>query len=151
MNAVRNRRRRLSGAAALAVAGTLALAPLAAASNATAGATYVGSYSTGLSDAIAFKVSSNGKRVIELKVSTPFKCHGGCGGVGSASPGSTSIAKNGTFKVTLNLKFPATGSKAIGTVTVTGKFLKHGEATGTVKSHFNSSSAGETVRWSAVS
>jgi hypothetical protein len=139
-------RQRLFGAGALAVTVTFALGfalgGVAVASNATAGATYVGHYTGRPTDAITFKISANGKKVIDLSVDTPFKCNGGCGGVGSPSPGSASISKSIA---------PGSTTKAEGTDTVTGTFGKHGEATGTVKSHFNKSSAGETVSWTAVS
>jgi hypothetical protein len=148
-------RQRLFGAGALAVTVTFALGfalgGVAVASNATAGATYVGHYTGRPTDAITFKISANGKKVIDLSVDTPFKCSGGCGGVGSPSPGSASISKSGKFKVVLKIIAPGSTTKAEGTDTVTGTFGKHGEATGTVKSHFNKSSAGETVSWTAVS
>src|SRR5579871_1886672 len=121
---------------ALGAVATLAVATAASASSAVKGASYTGSYSDGAANAISFKVSANGKKVIDLNVSTPIKCQGGCGGIGSASPASASIAKNGKFKVTLNLVFPPGSNKSEGTETVTGEFLKHGTATGTVSSHF---------------
>ncbi len=132
----------------LAAAVALASSGIALASNAIKGASYSGSYAGARAGTISFKVSANGKQVLDLSVSTPFKCNGGCGGVSSPSGGSARIS-SGKFKVTL--KVPGLGSsKSIGSDTVTGKFLKHSEATGTVTSHFNSGSAGKTVDWSAV-
>ncbi len=119
------------------------------ASGAVKGASYVGSYAGAKSGTISFKVSANGKQVIDLSVSTPFKCGGGCGGVTSPSGGTAKISKQGKFKATLKLTAPGSG-KVYGSDTVTGKFLGHGEATGKVTSHFNASSAGETVSWTAV-
>jgi hypothetical protein len=144
-------RQGLFGAGALAVAVTFALGSIAIASNATAGATYVGHYNGRPTDEITFKISANGKKVIDLSIDTPFKCDGGCGGVGSPSPGSASISKSGKFKAVLKIIAPGSTTKAEGTDTVTGTFGKHGAATGTVQSHFNKSSSGETVSWTAVS
>jgi hypothetical protein len=144
-------RQRLFGAGAIAVTATLALGGVAVASNATAGATYVGRYKGRPTDEITFKVSANGKKVIDLVVDTPFKCNGGCGGVGSPNPGSASISHGGKFKAVLKIIAPGSTTKSEGTDTVTGTFGRHGEAIGTVKSHFNGGGAGETVSWSAVS
>ncbi len=144
-------KRGLFGAGTLAVMATFVLGGVAVASSATAGATYVGHYKGRSTDQITFKISANGKKVIDLSVATPFKCNGGCGGVGSPSPGSASISKSGKFKAVLTINAPGSTTKAEGTDTVTGTFGKHGEATGTVKSHFNRSSSGETVSWTAVS
>ena len=151
MSSSRHLRRRLCGSVVVTAMATLAVAATATASNATRGASYVGSYSDGATDAIAFKVSANGEKVIDLDVSTPVKCQGGCGGIGSASGASASISKNGTFKVKLTLVFPPGSNKSEGTETVTGKFLKHGMATGTVSSHFKGGSIDRTVHWTATS
>ena len=150
MSSARADLRRLCGAIALATTVTLAAAAVATASKVTKGGSYVGSYSDGETSAITFKVSANGKKVIDLDVSTPIKCGGGCGGIGSASNASASISKNGTFKVKLNLDFPPGSKKSEGTETVTGKFLKHGVATGTVSSHFNGGGESDrSVHWTA--
>jgi hypothetical protein len=151
MSRARDLGRRLCAAAAVAVAATLAVAGVAGASNATKGASYVGSYSDGATNAISFKVSANGKKVIDLAVSTPVTCKGGCGGIGSASRASASISKNGTFNVKLKLVFPPGSNKSEGTETVTGRFLKRGRATGTVSSHFKGASSDRTVHWTATS
>ena len=139
------------GAGVLAVAAALALAGVALASNATPGAAYVGHYQGRPTDEISFKVSANGKKVSDLLVDTPFKCNGGCGGVGSPSAGSASISKSGKFTTVLEILAPGPGAKAEGTDTVTATFGKHGEARGTVTSHFYKSSSGETVSWTAIS
>jgi hypothetical protein len=151
MRMVRDFEMRLCGIGAFAAVAMLAVVTGASASSAVKGASYQGSYSDGATDAISFKVSVNGKKVIDLDVSTPVKCEGGCGGIGSASQASASISKNGKFKVKLNLVFPPGSSKSEGTETVTGKFLKHGMATGTVSSHFNGGSSDRTVHWTATS
>jgi hypothetical protein len=151
MNSTRDLRRRLCGSVVVAAMASLVVAAVATASNATKGGSYVGSYSDGATDAISFKVSANSKEVIDLVVSTPVKCQGGCGGIGSASRASASISKNSTFKVKLKLVFPPGSTKSEGTETVTGKFLKHGRATGTVSSHFNGGGIDRTVHWTATS
>ena len=140
--------------AAVAVAAvTLASAGLALAAKQVRGATYVGHYKGVATEvnteAISFKVSANGKKLTGLSVSTPFKCGGGCGGVGSPSGGTARITREGTF--TVKLKIPAPGGQGSeGTDTVTGTFHAHGKAGGTVTSHFNHSGSGETKDWTAV-
>ncbi|HXW59553.1 MAG TPA: hypothetical protein VEJ23_08770 [Solirubrobacteraceae bacterium] len=143
--------RGLLAAGAVAVTATITLAAVALASNATPGATYVGHYTGRPTDEITFEVSGNGKKVIDLSVDTPFKCNGGCGGVGSPREGSATISKSGKFKAVLKILEPDSTTKSEGTDTVTGTFYTHGEAKGTVTSHFNKGSAGETVSWTAVS
>jgi hypothetical protein len=144
-------RQGLLSAGALAATMTLALAGAALASKPTAGATYTGHYTGSPTEGLTFKVSGNGKKVIDLAVDTPFKCGGGCGGVGSAKAGTATISKAGKFNVVLKILAPGPGAQAEGTDTVTGTFGKHGQAKGTVTSHFFHSSSGETVRWTAVS
>ncbi|HTZ63815.1 MAG TPA: hypothetical protein VMB51_06895 [Solirubrobacteraceae bacterium] len=137
-------------AGVVAVAAALTIAGGALASTATPGATYTGHYLGRPTDEISFKVSANGKKLIDLMVDTPFKCNGGCGGVGTPNAGSASISK-GKFKAVLKIPAPGPGAQAEGTDTVTGTFAKHGQAKGTVASHFYSSSSGETVSWTATS
>jgi hypothetical protein len=151
MSSARDLGSRMCGSVVVAVMAALVVAGVATASNATKGGSYVGSYSDGATNAISFKVSANGKQVIDLELSTPIKCQGGCGGIGSASRASARISKNGTFKVKLNLVFPPGSTRSEGTETVTGKFLKHGTATGTVSSHFKGLSTDRTVHWTATS
>jgi hypothetical protein len=151
MTSARGLKGRLYGSVALAAMAILAVAAVAKASNATKGGSYVGSYSDGATDAIAFKVSANGRKVIDLDVSTPIKCQGGCGGIGGASGASASISKHGKFKVKLQLVFPPGSNKSEGTETVRGKFLAHGMAKGTVSSHFKVAGGDRTVRWTATS
>ncbi len=137
------------GGAVLAAA-VLASSGIALASNAVKGASYIGHYQGGVTEAISFTVSANGKRVTDLSVTTPFKCSGGCGGVGSPIGGSARISEKGTFKITLKLVGPGS-TKSFGTDTVTGTFLKHGKAKGTVSSHFDADNDGKTVSWTATS
>jgi hypothetical protein len=139
------------GAGVLAITASLAPAGVALASYATPGATYAGHYQGRPSDQISFKVSANGKNVVDLSADTPFKCNGGCGGVGRPNAGSASISKSGKFEAVLKIPAPGPGAKAEGTDTVSGSFGKHGEASGTETSHFYKSSSGETVSWTAVS
>lgn len=128
----------------------LASASLAFAAKQVKGATYTGHW-TGIStETILFKVSSNGKRVVDLSVTTPIKCNGGCGGVGSPIGGSAAITRKGTFKVTLKIPTPGATGKSEGTDTVTGTFHAHGTASGKVTSHFKGGGAGATRTWSAT-
>ncbi len=143
--------KRLRGIGGLATVATLTVASVALASHAVKGASYIGSYSDGETNAISFKVSPSGKKVLDLTVQTPITCQGGCGGIGSGSPASAKISKKGAFKVTLNLDFPPGSNKSEGTETVTGKFLEQGFATGTVSSHFKGgTSSNRTVHWTAA-
>ena len=138
-------------AAVLAGVATLLCAAIAFASNAISGGSYTGHYSGGSSEGLTFKVSANGKKVFDFSVNTPVKCKGGCGGVGSASGGSATISKQGTFKVVLKIVFPSKPPRTEGTDVVTGTFLKHGKAKGTVSSHFtHGSSSDRTESWTAT-
>ncbi len=142
---------RVFGGAMVAAATVLAGAGIALASNAVAEGSYSGTYKQRPTDTISFKVSANGKRVIDIAVSTPFHCGGGCGGVQSPSGGTARISKHGTFKATLPLQTPGTHPSTFGHDMVTGKFLKNGQAKGTVSSHFDKSpSSDETVDWTAT-
>jgi hypothetical protein len=142
--------RHLCGGGALAAAAVLASAGIALASYAIKGGSYSGHYEGRVTEAISFIVSANGKQVMDLSVTTPFKCNGGCGGVESPSGGSARISKKGKFEATLKLMEPGS-TKSYGSDTVIGTFLKHGKAMGTVTSHFNGGSSGETVSWTATS
>ena len=135
-------------AGVLAAAGVVASAGAALAAHAIAGGSY---QSTGSSiGKISFKVSSNGKKVTDLDVSTPVHCSGGCGGIGSPIGGSARIHKN-KFKVTLHFYFPPGSHSSEGTDTVSGKFLAGGKAKGTISSHFkHGSSSDRTVHWIAT-
>jgi hypothetical protein len=83
-------------------------------------------------------------------VDTPIKCGGGCGGFSSGSGGSARVSKNGKFTVMLKVLGLGSTSDVIGTDTVTGTFLKHGGAKGTVTSHFIHGAGGRTVSWTAT-
>jgi hypothetical protein len=134
----------------LAVMAVLASAGIALGSNAVRGAAYIGHYAGGATEAISFKVSANGTKVTALFVDTPIKCSGGCGGIPSASGGSARIGRKGKFTVTMKLKALGSSTKVIGTDTVTGTFLRHGLAKGSVTSHFNSGGGGRTTGWTAT-
>ncbi len=142
--------RHLCKGGALVAAAVLSSGGVALASNAVKGASYSGHYPGGVTTSISFTVSANGKRVTDLSVTTPFKCSGGCGGVGSPIGGSARISEKGKFKITLKLVAPGS-TKSFGADTVTGTFLKHGKATGTVSSHFDADNDGKTVSWTATS
>lgn len=132
----------------LVVVTALAWAGIALAATPVKGGSYTGTYKGTVGDSISFKVSSNGKKLTGLYVSTPFKCSGGCGGVPSGSNGSAKITRKGTFKAKLKLVGPG-GTKPIGTDTVVGRFLSHGRAKGTVTSHFSAGS-GAKASWTAT-
>jgi len=144
-------RRRLACVGALTLGAALVAAGVALASDAVKSGSYIGHYKGGMTEAISFKVSANGKKVTDLSVETPFKCQGGCGGVESPSGGTASISKKGKFKVKLEIKAPGGSTTSVGTDTVVGTFESGGTAKGTVTSHFDAGSAGETVAWTATS
>jgi hypothetical protein len=134
---------------ALAAAAVLASAGIAFASNAISGASYTGHLNGEATETISFKVSTSGKRVIDLFADTPFKCSGACGGVPSVTGGSARISKNGKFRLTYKLK-DAGSTKSFGTDTISGTFHRHGLAKGTTASHFTTGNFGETVSWTAA-
>jgi hypothetical protein len=134
---------------ALAAAAVLASAGIAFASDALSGASYTGHLSGEATATISFKVSTNGKRVVDLSAGTPFKCGGGCGGVPSVTNGSARISKSGKFTLTYKLTDPGS-TKAFGTDTISGTFHKHGVAKGTTASHFTTGNFGKTVSWTAT-
>jgi hypothetical protein len=134
----------LVGAAAIA----LVCAGYALAAAPVRGGSYTGVYKGRAGSTISFKVSSNGKKLTGLYVSTPFKCSGGCGGVPAGTGGSAKITRKGTFKTKINLVGPG-ATKPIGTDTVVGTFLSHGRAKGTVTSHFSGGS-GAKASWTAT-
>ena len=141
---------RLSACALFASLAVLATAGIAVASSRVKGASYIGAYKGVSANSISFKVSRSGKKLVDLSVETPFKCSGGCGGVQSPSGGTAKISRKGTFKVKMKIFAPGSTSKTVGTDTVTGTFLKHGRARGTVASHFNSGGGSDkTVSWTA--
>jgi hypothetical protein len=96
---------------------------------------------------VTFRVSANGKRVVNLGAGIAVKCKGGAGGFPSARPGSGAITSRGTFTVVLKLYPPGpAGRKSSGTDTVTGRFIAGGKATGTVRTHFNGQNSGSFCR-----
>ena len=142
---------RLSACIITACAAALVSAGIAFAAHQVRGASYGGTYQGRTGTSITFKVSANGKKVIDLSADTLFKCSGGCGGVGSATAGTAKISSKGTFKATLKIMAPGSTTKSEGTDTITGKFVSHGRAKGTVASHFKTGkSSDEKVSWSAV-
>jgi hypothetical protein len=136
---------------ALTAIAVLFCAGFALAAKPTRGAAYKGEFkgTPGTVTQISFDVSASGKRISDLYTETPFKCSGGCGGTPSGTGGSGKISKRGTFTVKIKLTGPGS-TKAIGTDTVVGRFLSHGRAKGTVTSHFNHSSVGEKISWTAT-
>ncbi|HTU80142.1 MAG TPA: hypothetical protein VMF09_15430 [Solirubrobacteraceae bacterium] len=134
----------------LTLTAMLASAGIALAAKQVKGAVYTGHWTGASVETISFKVSSNGRRVIDLSVTTPFKCSGGCGGVGRPNQGSARISSQGKFSATLEIPSPGSTSKSEGTDTITGEFHAHGTASGKVTSHFNAGDAGTTTSWIAT-
>ncbi len=127
-------RRPLVRASAIAGAGALGSAGIALAARPLKDTTYSGSFKGQTSDAVSFKVSANGKKVSGFSIATPpVGCQGG--EFGSATGGSGSISKQGTFKVTLSLVF-APAHRTNGKLVVSGKFGKKGAESGQVSSIF---------------
>ncbi len=109
----------------------LAAASVALAAHPIKGATYKGTFGT---SSISFKVAANGKKVSVFNFPVPpIGCQGGT--FGSASGGSATVSKKGTFKVTLKLVF-APLHRTNGKLVVTGKFQKGGKESGKVSSIF---------------
>jgi hypothetical protein len=140
---------RVCGGGVLAASAVLASAGIALASNPIDNGHYSGHYQGRPTDSITFTVSATGKKVIDIDVSTPFKCNGGCGGVESGIGGTARIHKN-KFTAKIKLHAPGTTNTLEGRDTVTGRFLKHFKAKGTVTSHFLHGGSGETVHWTAT-
>jgi len=129
-------RNALAVGGALTLAAALSMAGVALATAPKNGSTYT--TQPGAKVFVTFKVSANGKQVVNLGAGIAVKCKGGAGGFPSAKPGSGKITNQGTFKVLLKLYPPGpAGKKSSGTDTVTGKFVKGGKATGTVRTYFN--------------
>jgi hypothetical protein len=141
--------RRLGAGGAIAAGVALASAGIALASNAVKDGSYIGHYKGGMTEAISFQVSANGKRVVDLDAQTPFKCSGGCGGVPSVTGGSAKISKKGTFELKVKLVGPGS-TKSFGTDTITGTFQSHGRAKGKISSHFTTGSFGSSATWTAT-
>lgn len=92
---------------------------------------------------VTFKVSSTGTKVVNLTPGDAVQCKGSAGGFPRPKPGSATITNQGTFKAVLKLYAGgSSGLKSEGTDTVTGRFVKGGKATGTVKTYFVWQSAG---------
>ncbi len=122
----------LARVSAIASVGALASASIALAAQPLKGATYSGAFKGRVSDSVSFKVSANGKKVSGFSIpNSPAGCQGGA--FGSASGGSGSISKQGTFKVTLSIVF-APAHRTNGKVVVSGKFGKKGAESGKVSS-----------------
>ncbi len=141
--------RHLRRGGAIAAGAALASAGIALASNAVKDGSYIGHYKGGMTAAISFKVSANGKQVVDLDAQTPFKCSGACGGVPSVTGASARISKKGTFELKVKLIGPGS-TKSFGTDTVTGTFQSRGRAKGEITSHFTTGSFGAASSWTAT-
>lgn len=134
----RSRMSRVSALALVAVVATAATA-LAASPSQVKGAKYSGKINADNGLAISFKVSSNGKDVVKMKVlQPPIFCQGGGPPPPQKPAKPAPISSTGTFKETLRY-LSGTGS-VIATLKVTGAFHAHRKESGKVK-----------VSWSAAS
>lgn len=133
-------------ATTLGVGGLAATAALAVGAAAPVkGARYSGSTEQASPQTVSFKVSSNGKKVTQLKVPIELGCQGG--GIKSPNPGTAKITAQHTFKATLYMLNPqgvVTQQKEI----VTGTFARHHKETGTITSVFTGGTCGKTVKYS---
>jgi len=133
--------RRLLAATSLIVAtvATLAAAAVVLAAAPVRGATYKGTFNAGFDTVrLSFKVSSNGKRVTNLRVSdTGLYCPGG-GGVSPVHFRDASISANGTFKSTGEYRIAIGPRKGqIGQqLAITGTFKSGKRETGTMKTTY---------------
>jgi hypothetical protein len=136
--------RRLLAAASLTVAAVamLAAAGVVLAAAPVRGATYKGTFKAGFDTVrLSFKVSSNGKRVTNLRVTdTGLYCAGG-GGVSPVHFKDASIAANGTFKSTGEYKIAIGPRKGqIGQkLAITGTFKTGKREGGTMKTTYTGS------------
>jgi hypothetical protein len=123
----------------LALVAVLATATVALAANPVKGAKYSGTINANGGLAISFKVTSNGKDVVKMKVpQPPIFCQGG-GPPPAQNPAKPApISSSGTFKEKLQY-VSGTGSD-VATLKVTGAFHRHHKESGKV-----------TVSWSAAS
>src|SRR3954470_23087095 len=123
----------------LALVLVLATAAVAVASNPVRGAKYSGSINANGGLAISFKVTSNGKDVVKMKVpQPPIFCQGG-GPPPAQDPAKRApISNAGTFKE--KLEYVSSTSSVVATLKVTGAFHAHHKESGKA-----------TVSWSAAS
>jgi hypothetical protein len=116
---------------------TAVAAAAALAANPIKGATYNGSWGTApAGGTVQFKVSSSGKKVSGFRLgSVPLKCQGV---IPLANSGSATVSKTGKFVATLSLFFPPTQpSRHVGTVVVSGTFLKGRKESGKLATKYS--------------
>jgi hypothetical protein len=136
--------RRLLAAASLTVAtvAMLAAAAVVLAAAPVRGATYKGTFNAGFDTVrLSFKVSSNGKRMTNLRVTdTGLYCTGG-GGVSPVHFKDASISASGTFKSTGEYKIAIGPRKGqIGQkLAITGTFKTGKREGGTMKTTYTGS------------
>jgi hypothetical protein len=141
---------------ALVIGGLIAvaIAGVASAAKPVKGATYSGTIkiSGSLTAPISFTVSSSGKKVSSFTTGQiPFGCQGA---QPSFKSGGATVSKKGKFTAKLTMFFPPTQpSRTVGTLTITGKFAKHGKESGKLTSTFTGkngykASCGKTASYS---
>jgi hypothetical protein len=122
----------------LAIVAVLATATVAMASNQVKGAKYSGTINVNGGLAISFKVTSNGKDVVKMKVpQPPIFCQGGGPPPAQKRAKPAPISSRGTFKE--KLKYVSSTGSVVATLKVTGKFRARHKESGKV-----------TVSWSAA-
>jgi hypothetical protein len=119
------------GAGVLAVVGVIALAGPALGANQVKSAKYSGKINANGGLAISFKVSSNGKNVLNMKVpQPPIFCQGGGPPPPQKPAKPAPISSAGTFSETL--QYIASNGSVVATMKVTGTFHAHRKESGKV-------------------
>ncbi len=134
----------------LALVAVLATAASAFAANPVKGAKYSGTITADNGLAISFKVSSNGKDVVKMKVpQPPIFCQGG-GPPPPQKPATPApISSTGTFKETL--QYVSTTGSVIATLKVTGAFHAQRKESGKVKVTWSTASCNGSAPYSTKS
>lgn len=137
----------MSRVSVLALVAVLATAATALAANPVKGAKYSGKINADSGLAISFKVSSNGKDVVKMKVpQPPIFCQGGGPPPPQKPAKPAPISSKGTFKETLQY-LSSTGS-VIASLKVTGAFHAHRKESGKVKVSWSSASCNGSAPYS---
>jgi hypothetical protein len=109
----------------------LATATVALAANQVKGAKYIGTINANGGLAISFKVTSNGRNVVKMKVpQPPIFCQGGGPPPAQKRAKPAPISRTGTFKE--KLKYVSSTDSVVATLKVTGAFHAHHKESGKV-------------------
>ena len=131
----------------LALVTVLATAGVAMAANQVKGAKYSGKINANGGLAISFKVTTNGKDVVKMKVpQPPLFCQGG-GPPPAQNPSKPApISSAGTFKTTLH--YVSSTGTVIATLKVTGAFHAHHKESGKATVTWGSASCNGSAPYS---